>query len=61
MAGTPIYDKMVADKAKKDSAKKTAAKPKKAPLAKETGIKTPTKVTAKTKQPDMTKYKRGTK
>lgn len=61
MAGTPIYDKMVADKAKKDAAKAEALKPKKAPVGKETGIKKPTKVTAKTKQPNMAKYKRGTK
>lgn len=61
MAGTPIYDKMVADKAKKDAAKADALKPKKAPVGKETGIKSPSKVTASVKLPSKKTPKRGKK
>jgi len=53
MAGTPIYDKMVADRAKKAADKAAALKPKKAPVGKETGM-----TKAKGAKP-KTNYKRG--
>ena len=52
MASTPIYDKMVADKAAKDAKAKKALAPKKAPKAKETGL-------PKAKPVTKTNYKRG--
>lgn len=47
--GTPIYDKMMADKAKKDAAKAAALKPKKAPTGKETGLPKTKSQTSKAK------------
>lgn len=58
--GTPIYDKMMAEKAEKDAAKKAFLKPKSASKAKETGVKTMAKGT-KPGQTAKQKIKRGTK
>jgi hypothetical protein len=60
MVGTPIYDKMMADKAKKDAAKASALKPKKAPKA-ETGLGNKLVKNAKPGTTPKQKIKRGTK
>lgn len=60
MEDTPIYNKMMADAAKKKKAKKAAPRIKATDVApKPTGIKSPSKVTAKVTKPTKTNYKRG--